>query len=161
MRGATHPLPQYALKAWCSVKSNHRDNFTFCLWSDGNMKWYNGENLIMNLGTKLIWTGGKCRGLCKVTFLERLGTTMKHISLLPANRTYFGLRHNSHWSLRFNCCLLHGHVRECAFCMVVHRTEVSEFCHLNSFHRQNSYETGKRESYSKFVASREKTFWGS
>jgi len=29
MRGATHPLPQYAFMAWCSVKKNHRNNFTF------------------------------------------------------------------------------------------------------------------------------------
>jgi len=28
MRGAIHPLPQYAYMAWRSVKS-HRDNFTF------------------------------------------------------------------------------------------------------------------------------------
>jgi hypothetical protein len=29
MRGATHPLTQYAFMAWCSVKKKHRDNFTF------------------------------------------------------------------------------------------------------------------------------------
>jgi len=29
MRGAIHPLPQYAFMAWCLVK--HRDNFTFTL----------------------------------------------------------------------------------------------------------------------------------
>jgi hypothetical protein len=28
MSGATHPLPQYAFMAWCSVKKKkHRDNF--------------------------------------------------------------------------------------------------------------------------------------
>jgi len=30
MCGAIHPLPQYALTEWCSVKK-HRDNFTFNL----------------------------------------------------------------------------------------------------------------------------------
>jgi hypothetical protein len=29
MRGAIHPLPQYAFMAWCLVK--HRDNFAFYL----------------------------------------------------------------------------------------------------------------------------------
>jgi hypothetical protein len=29
MRGSITPLPQYAFMAWCSVKKNHRDNFTF------------------------------------------------------------------------------------------------------------------------------------
>jgi len=29
MRGAIHPLLQYAFMAWCLVK--HRDNFTFTL----------------------------------------------------------------------------------------------------------------------------------
>jgi len=32
MRGATHPLPQYSLMAWCSVKKKHRANFTFHLY---------------------------------------------------------------------------------------------------------------------------------
>jgi hypothetical protein len=31
MRGATPPLPQYAFMAWCSVKKQHRDNFTFII----------------------------------------------------------------------------------------------------------------------------------
>jgi hypothetical protein len=30
MRGAIHPLPQYAFMAWCSVKK-HRKNFNFNL----------------------------------------------------------------------------------------------------------------------------------
>jgi hypothetical protein len=29
MRGAIHPLPQYAFMAWCPVKKQHRNNFTF------------------------------------------------------------------------------------------------------------------------------------
>jgi hypothetical protein len=31
MRGAIHPLPQYAFMAWCSVKKMNKDNFTFTL----------------------------------------------------------------------------------------------------------------------------------
>jgi hypothetical protein len=29
MHEAIPPLPQYAFMAWCSVKKDHRDNFTF------------------------------------------------------------------------------------------------------------------------------------
>jgi hypothetical protein len=29
MRGAIYPLPHYAFMTWCSVKKQHRDNFTF------------------------------------------------------------------------------------------------------------------------------------
>jgi hypothetical protein len=28
MSGGIPPLPQYAFMAWCSVKKEHRDNFT-------------------------------------------------------------------------------------------------------------------------------------
>jgi len=31
MRAAIPTLPQYTFMAWCSVKENHRDNFTFSL----------------------------------------------------------------------------------------------------------------------------------
>jgi len=31
MRGAISPIPQYACMAWCSVKKQHGDNFTFTL----------------------------------------------------------------------------------------------------------------------------------
>jgi hypothetical protein len=35
MSGATPPLPQYVFMAWCSVKKEHRDNFTFTFTLDG------------------------------------------------------------------------------------------------------------------------------
>jgi hypothetical protein len=45
MRGAIHPLPQYAFMAWCSV--NHRDNFTFYLFYNINSITDNYQNCFM------------------------------------------------------------------------------------------------------------------
>jgi hypothetical protein len=40
MSGAISTLPEYAFMAWCSVKEEHRDNFTFTFtftFIDNNM----------------------------------------------------------------------------------------------------------------------------